>query len=1175
MTHRLDPLVATIGAAPVVKRLLERIEAGVLGTSTGPVSLVGTPPGLAPYLLGAIGAPLGLRWACVFAHERDALAFHRDASAVFGAERVALFPAPALTPYQGIAPSLKVRREEFGSLARLAEGTVELLVVPARALLRILPSPEAFRARCRRVARGDETTPARIVSALLDEGYGRVDLVTECGDLAVRGSLLDVFPPHLAGPIRIEFGFDTVESIRSFDPDTQRTTGTRDAVLLPPMAATPDTRASREAAQRVLVDCRTADDDPPVPRDLSLARKNDGLEELLPLLADGRQALHVLDHAPSFVLAVDDPETVAEELIRAADVLRLDYEKLRKGGKVVPDPGRLAGDPDALREAVTSRAVVALAPAVPGTDSIALGAESVASYEDRLPAVAREIERARRDGLAVVLTAGVKGAREHVQRLLAEYEVDHAGDEGDVEAPLVPGACRLQSGGPASGFLFRGAGLLLLTAGDLFGEPRVPPPRRSGGSEAFLSDLRDLKPGDVVVHREYGLGIFHGLARIQDGAVLREMVDLRYAGDAKLLVPVERLDLIQKYSGGGDGVTPALDKLGGLGWSKRKASVKKAVKDIADQLLKLYARRAASEGHAFSKDSPWQKEFEDAFEYTETPDQLAAIRDVKRDMESEKPMDRLLCGDVGYGKTEVAMRALFKCVLDGKQAALLAPTTILADQHYRTLKRRFAAFPVTIELLSRFRSPEDRKETLRRLSEGTLDVVVGTHRLLSKDVKFKDLGVLVIDEEQRFGVAQKEKMKEWRASVDVLSMSATPIPRTLHLSLAGIRDLSVIETPPKDRLAIATHVVPTDDTVVAEAIRAEIERGGQVYVVHNRVESLGFWVEKLKELVPDVKVVVGHGQMSEAELERTMRAFTTRAADLLLATTIIENGIDIPSANTMIIDRADLYGLAQLYQLRGRVGRSDKPASCWLLVPPGMPLSDDARRRLRAIQEFSDLGAGFRIAARDLEIRGAGSMLGGEQSGQIESVGFETYVDLLEEAMAELKGEPVKETREVTLQLGVPLALPPTWIVEESLRMALYKKIAAAREPELLEREAADAADRYGAPPPEFERLLDVARLRLVALALGVRALQRRGDELAATLEPDHKIDPERVLGLLRKGELAATGPDAFRAAKVFAGLPADGPAVCERAARFLATLARKNAFQALGEKAPFGLAGL
>ncbi len=1159
MPGRGDPLIQTVAAAPAVMRLAGRIEEGVLGTSTGAVSLTGAPAGLTPYLLEAVGRPLGLRWTVVFAHERDAASFARDASAVLGPARVALFPAPALSPYQGIAPSLKVRRDEFGALQRLAAGEVSVLVVPARALLRALPSPAAFAGRTRRVKVGDGPSPARLVEGLLAEGYARVDLVTETGDVAVRGGLVDVFPPHLGEPVRIEFDLDAVASLRSFDPDTQRSTGALDAASLPPMALTPDTRATREAAQRVLAGCRTADDDPPVPRDLALARRNDGLEEILPLL-DGSDAAHILDHAGAFVVAADDADAIGEELQRAADVLSLDYRKARAAGRVAPDAVRLCGDADRIAEEIARRVLVVLSPAVPSGDVVAVGAESVVSFEDRLPDAPKEIARARRDGLAVVLSAQTKGEREHVERLLAEYEVEHFSEPSGeaASAPLAPGGCRVVPGGPRAGFLFRPANLLVLTATDLFGEPRTSAARRKSASEAFLSDLRDLNVGDVVVHRDYGLGRFAGLARIDDAGVLREMVDLRYAGDAKLLVPVERLDLIQKYASAGDGPSPPLDRLGGTGWERRKSSVRKAVKDIADQLLKLYARRAAAPGHAFSKDSPWQKEFEDAFEYAETPDQASAIRDVKRDMESEKPMDRLLCGDVGYGKTEVAMRAIFKCVLDGKQAAFLAPTTILADQHFRTLKHRFAAFPVTLDLLSRFRGKEEQQEVLRRLAEGTLDVVIGTHRILSKDVRFKDLGLLVVDEEQRFGVAQKERIKEWRASVDVLAMSATPIPRSLHLSLAGIRDLSVIETPPKDRLAIDTHVVATDDAVIRDAIRAEVDRGGQVYVVHNRIDSLGPWREKLAELVPDVRVVTAHGQMSEGELERAMRAFVTRAADLLLATTIVENGLDIPSANTMLIDRADLYGLSQLYQLRGRVGRSDKAASCWLLIPPGMPLSDDARRRLRAIQEFSDLGAGFRIAAKDLEIRGAGNILGGEQSGHIESVGFETYVNLLEEAMAEMKGEPMPETRDVTLQIGVPLALDASWIPEENLRMALYKKIAGAADEETLRREAAAASDRYGAAPPAFQRLLELARLRLLARSLGVKALQRRGDELAATLEKDHALDPAKVLALLRSGALFASGPDAFRVPKAFAGAAPDGLAA--RARDVLVSLAREAA---------------
>ena len=543
---RRDPLLEKVAAAPSVASLLSRLETRVLEDAAGGVSLVGAPQGLLPYLFGAASVALGLKWVVVCAHERDAAVLHRDAASVFGSERVAFFPAPSLTPYQGIPPSLKVRREEYGALARLAEGNVDLLVVPAQALLRILPGPDDVRRRSLVVAPGERVEVGRLVAALVAEGYARADLVTECGDLAVRGGLVDVFPPNLAGPVRIELGFDEVESVRSFDPDTQRSTGALSRVLLPPMSATPDTPKSRERALAVLAACRTQDDEPPVPRDPDAPRRHDGLEELLPLLYGGETPVSILDHARSFALAVDDPESVAEELGRAADLLRLDYEKVRSQGKSLPDPIRLAGDAGRMAEHVRARTLVSFAAAVPAGETLLVGAEAVLSFEDRLPDVPREIERARRDGLSVVLAAPTRGEREHLARILAEYEIAFAGAEGDATAPLAPGACRLVDGGPASGFLFRPGGLLVLTATDVLGEPRAAAPRRKAAAEAFLSDLRDLKPGDFVVHGEYGIGLFRGLVTIQDGEVAREMVDLRYAGDSRLLVPVERLDLLQK-----------------------------------------------------------------------------------------------------------------------------------------------------------------------------------------------------------------------------------------------------------------------------------------------------------------------------------------------------------------------------------------------------------------------------------------------------------------------------------------------------------------------------------------------------------------------------------------------------------------------------------------------------
>jgi transcription-repair coupling factor (superfamily II helicase) len=560
------------------------------------------------------------------------------------------------------------------------------------------------------------------------------------------------------------------------------------------------------------------------------------------------------------------------------------------------------------------------------------------------------------------------------------------------------------------------------------------------------------------------------------------------------------------------------------------------MRDMTDQLLKLYARRSVADGFAFSKDAPWQKEFEDAFEYVETPDQAQAIADVKRDMQSSKPMDRLLCGDVGYGKTEVAMRAAFKAVLDGKQVALLAPTTILADQHFRTFKRRFAAFPVTIELLSRFRSRPEQKEVVAKVAEGSVDILIATHRMLGKDLAFRDLGLLIVDEEQRFGVAQKERLKEWKASIDVLSMSATPIPRSLHLSLSGLRDLSIIETPPRDRLAIETQVVPSRPEVIREAIEAEIGRGGQVFFVHNRIESIGRVKQTLEELLPSVRVTVAHGQMPETELEKAMLRFFSREADVLLATAIVENGLDIPTANTILIDRADTFGLAQLYQLRGRVGRSDKPAYAYLLVDQTTSLSEIARRRLASIQEFCDLGAGFRIAAKDLEIRGSGNILGGEQSGHIAAVGFETYLTLLEEAIREMRGEETVPERAVTFALGLDLAIPHDYVGDENWRMMIYKKIARAKDDAALAETEREIADRFGEPPPAVHRLVAYSRLRSRAEQIGVTSLTRQAGQVHLRFAEDARLDGGRLLEFVRRTRGARLTPARVLSAPAPAG---------------------------------------
>jgi transcription-repair coupling factor (superfamily II helicase) len=600
-------------------------------------------------------------------------------------------------------------------------------------------------------------------------------------------------------------------------------------------------------------------------------------------------------------------------------------------------------------------------------------------------------------------------------------------------------------------------------------------------------------------------------------------MELRYAAEDKLFVPVERLDLVQKYTGA---ARPALDRLGGTTWEKAKTRVKKAMRDMAEELLKLYAARKAVPGHAFSPDTHWQQEFEDAFEWELTPDQRTAIADIKGDMESPSTMDRLLCGDVGYGKTEVAMRAAFKAAMDGKQVAFLAPTTVLAFQHLKTLKDRFAAFPVRIDMLSRFRSKAEQKITLDDLAAGKVEIIVGTHRLLSKDVQFRDLGLLVVDEEQRFGVAHKERIKQMRKKVDVLTMTATPIPRTLNMSLAGIRDMSIIETPPRDRLSIQTNVVKFDAAVISRAIRTEMERGGQVYFVNNRVESTYSLADLVTRLVPEARVAVGHGQLDEEKLERVMVDFVAHKYDVLLATTIIENGLDIPNANTIIVNRADRYGLSQLYQLRGRVGRSDRRAYAYLLVPPEDTLSPVAKKRLAAIREFSDLGSGFRVAALDLEIRGAGNLLGGEQSGHIEAVGFDMYMKLLEETIKELKGEEIEDGVRAAVNLRVDLRVDETYIPDVNQRLTVYRRMAAVRSEQDLDRIMDEVRDRYGPPPDSVLNLAEYAAIRLISDRIRVESLDRDGPAVVLKFRPDAKLDPAWLFRVIQaRGDVVLLPP--------------------------------------------------
>jgi transcription-repair coupling factor (superfamily II helicase) len=701
----------------------------------------------------------------------------------------------------------------------------------------------------------------------------------------------------------------------------------------------------------------------------------------------------------------------------------------------------------------------------------------------------------------------------------------------DYKANLSPE--NLFVGDLSSGFEIPSLNLIVFTETDIFGEttqaeyqkPKTKDQRPKTNIGAFISDFRDLKPGDYVVHVDHGIGRFEGLQTISAQGAEREFMLLVYADNTKLFVPVERLDLVSRYSSG-EAAQPALDRLGGLGWQKTKAKAKRAMRDMADELLRLYAERKMVKGFAFSPDAPWQKEFEDAFPYQLTVDQSNAIDDTKDDMQTDVPMDRLIVGDVGYGKTEVAMRAAFKAVMDGKQVAVLTPTTVLAYQHSETFKQRFAAFPVSIELLSRFRSPKEQKLVVESTEKGTTDILIGTHRILSNDVKMPKLGLVIVDEEQRFGVAHKEKLKQMKKKVDVLTLSATPIPRTLNMSLLGMRDMSVIETPPRDRLAINTQVVQFSEGVIKSAIELEMARNGQVFFIHNRVETIEAIAANVKKIVPNARIIIAHGQMNEKEMETAVLDFVAYKFDVLVATTIIENGIDIPRANTIIINRADNYGLSQLYQLRGRVGRSNRRAYAYLLIPSELELTSIARRRLSAIREFSDLGAGFRIAALDLELRGAGNILGGQQSGQLDALGFDLYTKMLERTIMELKGETVEDEISVSLNLGVDVSIPQDYINETSQRLRTYKRISSADSEEKLLGIYTEIQDRYGKIPESVNNLFDYARLRKLAEAMQIVSVDKTNNGFAIKLSENAHVAPEKLMQILSDYEGSTFSPN-------------------------------------------------
>ena len=1051
-------------------------------------------------------------------------------------ERVLRLPAHDVLPFENLSPHPDIQEQRAATLWKMATGGASITIAPVEtAAMKFFPA-DYYSGLAQTLRRGEEMDLDTLMAHLSSVGYSTADIVEMPGQFSRRGGILDVYSPEADRPVRVEFFGDEIDSIRKFDPESQRSSTALEEATLLPLTETPITERLLAAVHARLSGARIeATEDPELVAEAVAAGGVSVFPgwEFFAAVAGADKTL--LDLFPRCVLFVEEPAMVRNQIDRWWNKVEQRHDRSGIGSLIQPQDIYMR--PEKLQALLHSH---------PGLDLDQLGAVDVLEddatlgeiefasrptlrFHGSIPAFIEQIRTLMQQETRMLLAVPNQGEVERLANLLREYEIPyrlgsrihHPGSEtvydessylaGDLRTPIL---VRTQL---ATGVSLPDANLVIFGANDFSDEADVtarPAPKKSKTS-AFVSDFRDLAVGDYVVHVEHGIARYMGLKEIAQDGVNIEFMILEFAEQARLYVPLTRLDLIQKYRSSEAGTAPVLHKLGSQQWAKTKARVRKAMQDMADELLKLYAQRKAAQGYAFSPDNEFQREFEDAFDYNETEDQLSAIADIKHDMESTIPMDRLLVGDVGYGKTEVAMRAAFKAVQDGKQVAVLTPTTVLSFQHFETFKRRFQQFPITIEMISRFRTAKEQKQIIERVEAGKVDILIGTHRLLSKDIQFHDLGLLIVDEEQRFGVRHKERLKQMRQSIDVLAMSATPIPRTLHMSLVGLRDMSVIETPPKDRMAIQTVVAKFDEKLIRSAIELELERGGQVYFVHNRVETIYEIAAKIQELVPAARITVGHGQMSEGELEKVMLSFMHHEHDVLVATTIIENGLDIPLANTIIINRADRHGLSELYQLRGRVGRSNRRAYAYLLIPPEQELTDIARRRLAALKEFSDLGAGFKIAALDLELRGAGNMLGGEQSGHIEAVGFELYTTMLEEAVAKLKGEERVEVPVTQLNLGISLRIDENYIKEENQRLRIYKRIAGAQTETAVADVRAELEDRYGPLPDGVKLLLEAALLRAECERIGIAQIDRKRDQLHIRFTEKAQVDTGRLMKLV------------------------------------------------------------
>ena len=1086
-----------------------------ISEKTFPINIYGISESGKSYIINGIFEENDNSMVVVTHSDVDAKNLYEDLS--FYTTDVFYFPVREVVFYNVDAISGDLRWARLKVIKEILQNERKKIIVTSIDALTSLYTPKEYYLRYSMIIKtGDDIDLKEISKSLLQCGYERVEVVEGKGEFSFRGGILDVFPPTSAYPYRVELFGDEVDSIRTFNTESQRSIEkVEEFSIFPSKEVIVDDECRSRAVQNINEELKkvianvSKENKESVEKIKGIVGKNiellnntyyfETIDSYLPFFYEKLDSF--FDYLQGYTFVVDDFKRSSGKMESIYYEFNENYMSFLQRGDILPSQNSLLLNKGELESKLENSSLITLSSFLNKSDglfnTVDIGFEEVTlnKYNGQLNMLIEDIQERKEKKYKTVILAGTRPRGERLVKTLMEKGIfsTYKDSIDKIEA----GEVVITFGNLLRGFDYPELELSIISDKDIFGETRR---KRSGKAVrkkgvAKITSFAELKPGDYVVHANHGIGVYKGIKQMAAGGTTRDYLDIVYDKGDKLYVPVDQLDLVQKYIGS-EGNSPKINKLGGAEWQKAKAKARKSINEIAQDLVKLYAARATLKGHSFGKDTEWQRQFEDEFPYEETPDQLASLEEIKRDMESDKPMDRLLCGDVGYGKTEVAIRAAFKAVMDGKQVAFLVPTTILADQHYNNFIKRFSDFPIKIDMISRFRTPKQQKATLQALKEGNVDILIGTHRLVSKDIVFKDLGLLIVDEEQRFGVAQKEKIKGMKKNVDVLTLSATPIPRTLHMSLTGVRDISVIETPPEDRYPIQTYVVEQNDQLIRDAILREIGRGGQVYFVYNRVESIDSMANYIRDLVPECKVGIMHGQMTEKELETEMIAFMNKEYDVLVCTTIIETGIDISNVNTMIVHNADKMGLSQLYQLRGRVGRANRIAYAYFIYTKDKILTEVAEKRLKALKDFTELGSGFKIAMRDLEIRGAGNMMGSSQHGHMASIGYDLYCRMLEDTIKLIKGEIENEPIETSVDIKVDAFIPSSYITDEIQKIEVYKKIAAIENINDFMEIKSELEDRYSSIPDSVYNLMDIAYIKSICKGLYIEDIKEIAKEL-------------------------------------------------------------------------------